>query len=117
MSALCQPICGRSTPRGRCRCARTMRCRLCVATTKGREGKVVQLYCRKWFLHIKRISRKKVNGAMVNVGINPSKIVITKLRLDKDWKLLLDWKAKGRAVADKDEGTEFMAEDIVQNLD
>ncbi|CAA6669936.1 unnamed protein product [Spirodela intermedia] len=44
-------------------------------TYKGREGKVVQ-----------RITREKVNGSTVNVGINPSKVVVTKLKLDKTGK-------------------------------
>ncbi|RVW77470.1 60S ribosomal protein L26-1 [Vitis vinifera] len=69
-------------------------------TFKGREGKVVQVYRRKWVIHIERITREKVNGSTVNVGINPSKVVINKLKLDKDRKSLLDRKAKGRA-ADK----------------
>ncbi|GLT99093.1 hypothetical protein SLE2022_165570 [Rubroshorea leprosula] len=85
-------------------------------TYKGRDGKVVQIYRRKWVIHIDRISREKVNGSTINVGINPSKVVITKLRLDKDRKSLLYRKAKGRAAADKDKGTKFTAEDIVQNL-
>ncbi|KAA8547773.1 hypothetical protein F0562_004202 [Nyssa sinensis] len=42
-------------------------------TYKGREGKVVQVYRRKWVIHIERITREKVNGSTVNVGINPSK--------------------------------------------
>ena len=86
-------------------------------TYKGREGKVVQVYRRKWVIHIERITREKVNGSTVNVGINPSKVVITKLRLDKDRKSLLDRKAKGRAVGDKEKGTKFTAEDIMQNVD
>ncbi|PQQ03562.1 60S ribosomal protein L26-1 [Prunus yedoensis var. nudiflora] len=86
-------------------------------TYKGREGKVVQVYRRKWVIHIERITREKVNGSTVNVGINPSKVVITKLRIDKDRKSLLDRKAKGRAAADKDKGTKFTAEDIMQNVD
>ncbi|KAM1502333.1 hypothetical protein ACFXTO_027689 [Malus domestica] len=86
-------------------------------TYKGREGKVVQVYRRKLVIHIERITREKVNGSTVNVGINPSKVVITKLRLDKDRKSLLDRKAKGRATADKDKGTKFTAEDIMQNVD
>ncbi|KAJ6989597.1 60S ribosomal protein L26-1 [Populus alba x Populus x berolinensis] len=81
-------------------------------TYKGREGKV---YRRKWVIHVERITREKVNGSTVNVGINPSKVVITKLRLDKDRKSLLDRKAKGRAVGDKDKGTKFTAEDIMQS--
>ncbi|KAI6699364.1 hypothetical protein NL676_013688 [Syzygium grande] len=64
-------------------------------TYKGREGKVVQVYRRKWVIHIERITREKVNGSTVNVGIHPSKVLITKLRLDKDRKSLLDRKARG----------------------
>ncbi|KAI3441008.1 KOW domain-containing protein [Psidium guajava] len=59
----------------------------------------------------------KVNGSTVNVGISPSKVVITKLRLDKDRKSLLDRKAQGRAAADKDKGTKFTAEDVMQSID
>jgi ribosomal protein L24 len=29
---------------------------------KGREGKVIQVYRKKWVIHIERISREKVNG-------------------------------------------------------
>ncbi|CAA0814358.1 60S ribosomal protein L26-1 [Striga hermonthica] len=86
-------------------------------TYKGREGKVVQVYRKKWVIHIERITREKVNGSTVNVGINPSKVVINKLRLDKDRKSLLERKAKGRAAADKDKGTKFTAEDIMQTID
>ncbi|CAK9315240.1 hypothetical protein IC582_024879 [Cucumis melo] len=86
-------------------------------TYKGREGKVVQVYRRKWIIHIERITREKVNGSTVNVGIKPSKVMITKLKLDKDRKSLLDRKAKGRASADKDKGTKFTAEDIMQSVD
>ena len=31
-------------------------------TYKGREGKVVQVYRRKWVIHIERIQKEKVNG-------------------------------------------------------
>ncbi|KAL0713981.1 hypothetical protein Bca4012_020959 [Brassica carinata] len=86
-------------------------------TYKGREGKVVQVYRRKWVIHIERITREKVNGTTVNVGVQPSKVVITKLRLDKDRKSLLERKAKGRASADKEKGTKFTAEDVMQNVD
>lgn len=79
-------------------------------TYKGREGKIVQVYRRKWVIHVERITREKVNGATVNVGIDPSKVVITKLKLDKDRKALLDRKGKGRA-AEKGKG-KFTAEDV-----
>ena len=62
---------------------------------KGREGKVVQVYRKKWVIHIERITREKVNGATVNVGIDPSMVVITKLKIDKDRKALLERKSGG----------------------
>ena len=30
---------------------------------KGREGKVVQVYRKKWVIHIERITREKASGA------------------------------------------------------
>ncbi len=42
-------------------------------------------------------------GQTVNVGIHPSKVVVTKLKLDKDRKALLDRKGKGRS-AEKGKG-------------
>ncbi len=30
--------------------------------TQGREGKIVQVYRKKWVIHIERITREKVNG-------------------------------------------------------
>ncbi|VVB18190.1 unnamed protein product [Arabis nemorensis] len=86
-------------------------------TFKGREGKVMQVYRRKWVIHIERITREKVNGTTVNVGVNASNVVIMKLRLDKDRKSLLERKANGRAVADKEKGTKFTAEDVMQTVD
>jgi large subunit ribosomal protein L26e len=50
----------------------------------------------------------------VNVGIDPSKVVITKLKLDKDRKSLLDRKGKGRA-AEKGKG-KFTNEDVAPPL-
>lgn len=79
-------------------------------TYKGREGKVVQVYRKKWVIHIERITREKVNGSTVNVGIHPSNVIITKLKVDKDRKDLLERKAKGRA-ADKAKG-KFTVDDV-----
>merc|ERR1712139_631686 len=63
---------------------------------KGREGKVLTVYRRKFCIHVERVTRDKANGGVVNVGIHPSNVVITKLKLDKDRKNILDRKAKGR---------------------
>ncbi|KAF9978990.1 hypothetical protein BGZ73_007877 [Actinomortierella ambigua] len=64
---------------------------------KGREGKVVQVYRRKWVIHIERVNREKANGASVAVGIHPSKVVITKVHMDKDRQALLDRKNRKAA--------------------
>ena len=81
-------------------------------TFKGRDGKVIQVYRRKWVIHIERITREKVNGSTVNVGIDPSKVVVTKLKLDKDRKALLERKAKGRNAADKEAKGKFSVEEV-----
>eukprot|EP00890_Picochlorum_soloecismus_P000429 jgi/Picsp_1/1387/NSC_04866-R1_protein len=71
---------------------------------KGREGKVVQVYRKKWVIHIERLVREKTNGASVAVGIDPSKVVVTKLKMDKDRKALLERKRGGKG--DKGKFTE-----------
>merc|ERR1712118_162149 len=59
---------------------------------RGREGKVVQVYRKKYVIHIERVTREKSNGSTVNVGIHPSNVVITKLKLDKDRRSILERK-------------------------
>merc|ERR1739846_76784 len=73
---------------------------------KGQQvGKVVQCYRKKFVVYIERIQREKANGATVYVGIHPSKVSIVKLKMDKDRKLIIDRRAKGRAEATgKDKG-------------
>merc|ERR1711943_17333 len=75
-------------------------------TYKNREGKVSQVYRRKWVIHIERITRECVNGATVNVGIDPSKCVITKLKLDKNRKELLERKKGAKEEKGKGKFTE-----------
>lgn len=64
---------------------------------KNREGKVTACYRRKYVIHVERVTRDKANNQPVNVGVQPSNCVITKLKLDKDRKKILDRKAAGRA--------------------
>merc|ERR1719473_1216801 len=66
---------------------------------KNREGKVTCVYRKKFVIHVERITREKANGATVQVGLNASKVVITKLKLDKDRKAILE--RKNRSDADK----------------
>ncbi|KAK2096837.1 hypothetical protein P7K49_025871 [Saguinus oedipus] len=61
-------------------------------------GKVVQVYRKKYVIYIERVQREKANGTTVHVGIHPSKVVITRLKLDKDRKKILERKAKSRQV-------------------
>merc|ERR1712243_25452 len=73
---------------------------------KGQQvGKVTQCYRKKFMVYIERIQREKANGATVPVGIHPSKVVIVKLKMDKDRKAIVERRAKGRLAAlGKDKG-------------
>lgn len=148
-------------------------------TYKGREGKVIQCYRKKWVIHVERITREKASGALlkpskppcevpvphwsaaaagsiaaactaacgrkcrwdvggasravqrvaaivpyaqrvrtpcvvagatVQVGIHPSKCIITKLKLDKDRKAILERKNK-ETKTDKGKG-KFTEKDV-----
>ncbi|RPD66080.1 ribosomal protein L24 [Lentinus tigrinus ALCF2SS1-7] len=59
---------------------------------KGREGKVTQVYRKKWVIHVERVQRDKSNGATVPIGIHPSNVVITNIKLDKDRRAILERK-------------------------
>ncbi|TPX67956.1 hypothetical protein SpCBS45565_g03508 [Spizellomyces sp. 'palustris'] len=72
-------------------------------TYNGREGKVTTVYRKKWCIYVEKVTRDKVNGASVQIPIHPSKVVITKLKLDKDRKDLLERKAAGRKTEAKTE--------------
>merc|ERR1711908_148087 len=63
----------------------------------GREGKVIQVYRKKYVIHIERATREKSNGSTVNVGIHPSNAMITKLKLDKDRRAILERKDTSKA--------------------
>merc|ERR1712086_667806 len=70
---------------------------------RGREGKVIQVYRKKYVIHIEHVTREKSNGSTVNVGIHPSNVVITKLKLDKDRRSILERKNTQKA-AEKGKG-------------
>ena len=59
---------------------------------KGQEGKVSSVYRLKFAIQVDKISKEKSNGASVPINIHPSKVVITKLHLDKDRKALIERK-------------------------
>ena len=68
-------------------------------SNKGREGKITSVYRLKYLVHIERVTREKSNGQSVPIGIHPSKVVVTKLKLDKDRENILARVSKGREQA------------------
>jgi len=63
---------------------------------KGREGKVIECYRKKFRIYVDKVSREKANGATVNVGVHPSKVVVTKLKIDKSRKAILERRKSAR---------------------
>ncbi|KAK0196986.1 translation protein SH3-like domain-containing protein [Armillaria mellea] len=66
---------------------------------KGREGKVTQVYRKKWVIHVDRVQRDKSNGASAPIGIHPSNVVITTIKMDKDRRAILDRKDRKQNAA------------------
>ncbi|KAF9475849.1 ribosomal protein L24, partial [Pholiota conissans] len=63
---------------------------------KGREGKVTQVYRKKWVIHVDRVQRDKSNGATSPIGIHPSNVVITTIKLDTDRRAILERKNRSK---------------------
>lgn len=53
-------------------------------TNKGKEGKVISVYRKKYVIHIERVTRERTNGATVPVPIDASKVEITAVSINKD---------------------------------
>eukprot|EP00349_Pseudokeronopsis_sp_Brazil_P000615 CAMPEP_0202955704 /NCGR_PEP_ID=MMETSP1396-20130829/238_1 /ASSEMBLY_ACC=CAM_ASM_000872 /TAXON_ID= /ORGANISM="Pseudokeronopsis sp., Strain Brazil" /LENGTH=111 /DNA_ID=CAMNT_0049672375 /DNA_START=160 /DNA_END=495 /DNA_ORIENTATION=- len=68
--------------------------RVMRGTYKGREGKVLTVYRKKWCLHIEKVTKEKVNGQQVQVPIHSSNVLITNLKLDKNRKNILERKKR-----------------------
>ncbi|PMD35257.1 putative 60S ribosomal protein L26-2 [Hyaloscypha variabilis F] len=70
-------------------------------SNKGREGKITSVYRLKYIVHIERVVKEKSNGQSVPIGVHPSKVVITKLKLDKDRESILERIKDGREIKEK----------------
>ncbi|KAF8456891.1 translation protein SH3-like domain-containing protein [Terfezia claveryi] len=68
---------------------------------EGKDGKVTSVYRLKYVIHIERVTDEKANSQSVPVGIHPSNVVITKLKLDKDREAILERKGGKRKEAEK----------------
>lgn len=73
-------------------------------TNKDKEGKVTSVYRLKYVIHIERVTRDKTNGSSVPLGIHPSNVVITKLKIDKDRENILERIRIGRELSAKAKG-------------
>ncbi|KAJ9130159.1 hypothetical protein NKR23_g12325 [Pleurostoma richardsiae] len=65
-------------------------------SNKDKEGKVTSVYRLKYVIHVERVTREKTSGQSVPLGIHPSNVVITKLKLDKDREAILERIKRGR---------------------
>ncbi|KAF6236242.1 hypothetical protein HO173_005873 [Letharia columbiana] len=65
-------------------------------SNKGRDGKVTSVYRLKYVIHVERVTKEKSNGTSVSMGIAPSKVMITKLKIDKDRENILERIKEGR---------------------
>lgn len=70
-------------------------------SNKGREGKITSVYRLKYIVHIERVVKEKSSGQSVPIGVHPSKVVITKLKLDKDRESILERIKSGREIKEK----------------
>merc|ERR1711862_94838 len=71
-----------------------------VGHEKGHKGKVTQVYRKRWYIHIDRVERQKVNKSQVPINVSPSNVMITKLKLNKDRESLLLRKAQHKKSTD-----------------
>ena len=50
---------------------------------KNKSGKVIQVYRKRWCIHVEKIARDKQNGQSVQIPIKPSYCIVEKLHLDQ----------------------------------
>jgi len=51
---------------------------------KGHKGKIIQVFRKKWVIHIDKLTKNKANGAPYQIPVHPSKVAIIKLKEGKD---------------------------------
>ena len=56
---------------------------------KGKTGKVLTVYRRRWCIHVEKVVKDKKNGSQVQIPVDPSNCEITQLKLDKNRKAIL----------------------------
>lgn len=51
---------------------------------KGRDGKVIAVYRKRYVIHVERVTREKTNNQTPLIPIQPSNCVLTRLNADKN---------------------------------
>jgi large subunit ribosomal protein L26e len=77
---------------------------------KGKEGKIVQCYRKKYVVHVERCTRDKANGQTIHVGIDASNVEITKVKMDKSRKAILDRKNRAKIGQSKGDVTSTLVD-------
>lgn len=62
------------------------RVKIVRGTKKGEEGKVVSCYRRRFVIHLDGLKREKSNGQSVAYPVDPSKVQLVQLKMDKNRK-------------------------------
>merc|ERR1719263_353311 len=70
---------------------------------KGKTGKVITVYRRRFCIHVEKVVRDKKNGSQVPIPVDPSNVEITQLKLDKSRKALLGRKDRSKKGGKADE--------------
>lgn len=66
-------------------------------------GKAVQVYRMKYIIYTEWVPWEEVNGTTLHLGIHPSNVVSTRIKLDRDDKKILECKAKSHQVGKEKE--------------
>ena len=86
--------------------------RIVRGTIKNAAGsaKVIAVYRKKWVIHIDKVTKDRANTQTVQLGIHPSNVVITKLKMDRDRKAKLEKTQAG--AKGKYEASEVAADNV-----
>jgi len=78
---------------------------------KDSKGRVNAVYRKRWCIYVDKVAETKSNGASVKIPLDPSNVVLTKLKLTPDRQALLERKAAGRGDKGKGKYTEADVKD------
>ena len=70
---------------------------------RGKSGKVLTVYRKRWCIHVEKVVRDKKNGSQVPIPVSASNCEITSLKLDKSRKELLKRRNKSAKAGGADQ--------------